>query len=132
MPVFESVMCELLQIGYVDIICYVHQYFAVDRIKPKNLWSKICLENNNKKESWHDIILLVELCLCTPFSNATFERFFSHLKVVKIEIRLRLSSESLNFIMRIHMKGLLITEWKENYLNDCVDCQYNSKFWHLN
>ena len=92
MPVFESVMCELLQIGYVDIICYVHQYFAVDKIKPKNLWSKICLENNNKKESWHDIILLVELCLCTPFSNATLERNFSHLKLVKTEIRLRLLS----------------------------------------
>ena len=67
MPVFESVICELLQIGYVDIICYVHQYFAVDKIKPINLWSKICLENNNKKEPWHDIILLGECVYALHF-----------------------------------------------------------------
>ena len=84
-----------------------------------NLWSKICL-GNKEKESWHDIILLVELCLCTPFSNTTPERFFSYLKVVKTEIRLRLSSESLNSVMRIRMKGLLISKLKENYPNDCI------------
>ena len=33
MPVFESVMCELLQSGYADIIRYAHRYFAVDKIK---------------------------------------------------------------------------------------------------
>ena len=30
------------------------------------------------------------------------------------------------------MKGLSITKFKENYLNDCVDYWYNSKSWHLN
>ena len=114
MPVFESVTCKLLQSVYADIICYAHRYFAIDRIKPMNLWSKICL-GNKEKEPWHDIVLLVELCLCTPFSNATLKRFFSHLKVVKTEIRLRLSSESLNSVMRIRRKGLSITRFKENY-----------------
>ena len=90
-PVFESVTCESLLSGCAGIIHYAHQYFAVDKIKPMNLWSKICVENK-EKESWHDIILLVELCLCTPFSNATLERNFSHLKLVKTEIRLRLLS----------------------------------------
>ena len=102
-------------------------YFAVDKIKPMNLWSKICL-GNKEKQSWHDIILLVELCLCTPFSNATLERFFSHLKVVKTEIRSRLSSESLNSVIRIRMKGLSITEFQENYSNDCFDYRYNSRY----
>ena len=131
MPIFESVTCESLQNGYADIICYAHQYFGVDKIKPMNLWSKICL-GNKEKESWHYIILLVELCLCTPFSNATLERFFSHLKVVKTEIRSILSSESLNSVMRIRMKGLLISEFKENYSNGCVDYWYNSRSRLLN
>ena len=30
------------------------------------------------------------------------------------------------------MKGLSITKFQENYLNDCVDCWCNSKSWHLN
>ena len=105
MPIFESVTCESLQSGYAHIIYYTHQYFAVYKIKPMNLWCKICLGNKDK-ESWYDIILLVELCLSTPLSNATLERFFSYLKVVKTEIRSRLSSESLNSIMRICMKAL--------------------------
>ena len=35
MPVFESVMCELLQSGYADIIRYAHRYFAVDKMKQR-------------------------------------------------------------------------------------------------
>ena len=89
-----------------------------------NLWSKICL-GNKEKESWHDLILLIELCSCTPFSSATLKRFFSCPMVVKTEIRSRLSSESLNSAMRIRMKGLSIPQFTENYLNDCVDYWYN-------
>ena len=47
------------------------------------------------------------------------------MKVVKTEIRLRLSSESLNSVMRIRMKGLSTAEFKENYSNDCIDYWYN-------
>ena len=104
-------------------------YFAVDKIKPMNLWSNICL-GNKEKQSWHDIILLVELCLCTPFSNATLERFFR--EVEKTEIRSRLSSESLNSVITILMKGLSITVFQENYSNDCVDYWYNSRSQRLN
>ena len=52
-------------------------------------WSKICTLGKDRK-SWHGIKILIELCLCTPFSNATFERFFSHLKVAKMELESRL------------------------------------------
>ena len=114
MLVFESVTYESLQSGYVDIICYTHRYFAVEKIKPMNLWSKICLGNKEKgMTSWHDIMLLAEFSLCTPFSNATLERFFSHLKVVKRELRSRLSSETLNSDMRICMKGYQILNSKK-------------------
>ena len=72
-------------------------------------------------------MILIELCLCTPFSNATLERFFSHLKVVKTELRLRLLSESLNSLMRIRMKGLSITDFNKDYLSQCVSHWYGSK-----
>ena len=91
-----------------------------------SLWSKICTLGKDR-ESWHDIMILIELCLCTPFSNATLERFFSHLKVVKTELRSRISSESLNSLMRICMKGLSITNFDEDYLSQCVSHWYGSK-----
>ena len=39
MPVFESVTCESLQSGYADITRYAYRYFAIDKLKPMNLWS---------------------------------------------------------------------------------------------
>ena len=73
------------------------------------------------------IMILIELCLCTPFSNATFERFCSHLKVVKMELRSRLLSESLNSLMRICMKGLSINNFDKDYSSQCVSHWYGSK-----
>ena len=60
-------------------------------------------------------MILIKLCLCTPFSNATLERFFNHLKVVKMELRSRLLGESLNSLMRIRMRGLSITDFNKDY-----------------
>ena len=72
-------------------------------------------------------MILTELCLCLPFSNATLERFFSHLEVVKTELRSRLLSESLNSLMRICMKGLSITDFNKDYLSQCVSHWYGLK-----
>ena len=66
-------------------------------------------------------MILIKLCLCTPFSNATLERFFSHLKVVKTELRSSLSSESLNFLM----------SFEKDYSSQCVSHWYGSKLAEL-
>ena len=70
---------------------------------------------------------MIQIGLCTPFSNAILERFFSHLKVVKMELRLGLLSESLNSLMRLCMKGLSITDFKKDYSSQCVSHWYGSK-----
>ena len=84
------------------------------------LWRKLLIIGKNN-EHWKDIMLLLELFLCTPFSNATLERFFSHLKVVKTQLRSKLSAESLNSIMRIRMKGLSLEEFKQYYASKCAE-----------
>ena len=66
-------------------------------------------------------MLLVELCLCIQFSNATLERFFSHLKVVKTQLRSMVSAESSNSIMRIRLKGLGSEEFNQDYASKCAD-----------
>ena len=119
MPVFKSITHNSLQTGFVDVARHAYCYFNVENIKPVSLWSKICSLGKDR-ESWYDIMILTELCLCLPFSNATLERFFSHLEVVKTELRSRLLSESLNSLMRIRMKGLSITDINKDYLSQCV------------
>ena len=56
-----------------------------------------------------------------PFSSATLERFFSHFKVVKTQLRSKLSAKSLNSIMRIRMKGLSLEEFNQDYASICAD-----------
>ena len=131
MDVFTSTTLNSLIIGYIDVVRYAYRYFNIDSTDPMKLWSKLCMLGKDK-ESWKDIIFLIELCLCTPFSNATLERFFIHLKVVKTELRSKLSSESLNSIMRIRMKGVSLADFNEKYAALCTEFWYNSKSRRLN
>ena len=126
MDAFKFTTLNSLIVGYVDIVHYAYRYFNIDSTDPMKLWSKLC-KLGKEKESWKDILLLIELCLYTPFSNATLERFFSHLKVVKTELRSKLTSISLNSIMRIRMRGVSIAEFSEKYAALCTEFWYNSK-----
>ena len=126
MEVFHPVSIVSLIDGYSDIVQYAYRYFSIEYTEPMKLWSKLLTIGKN------NIILLLELCLCTPLSNATLERFFSHLKVVKTQLRSELSAKTLNSITRIRMKGLSLEEFNQDYVSKCADFWYNSKAHHLN
>ena len=79
------------------------------------------------KKEWYGVCLIIEICLCTPCSNATLERFFSHLKFIKTDQRTALSAGSLNAIMRIKLRGTSITEFSEKFLDKVVIHWYNEK-----
>ena len=67
--------------------------------------------------------MILELCLWTPYSNATLEHFFSHMKLVKTikaTACFRLSSDSLNSIVRIRMTGPRLTEFRNTLNKECV------------
>ena len=107
MLIFESTSLESLQNGYTEFVRYVYRYFDINNVKPADFWPKLW-RLGKEREDWKSIMLLIELSRCTPFSNITLERFFSHFKFIKIEIRSRLSNKNLNSIMRIKLKNLLI------------------------
>ena len=94
------------------------------------LWSKLLIIRKNN-EHLKDIMLLLELCLCTTFSNTTLERF-SHLKVVTTKFRSKLSARSLNSIMRKRIKGVSLEEFNQDYTSKCADFLYNSRARRLN
>ena len=75
--------------------------------KPFNslLYKKKILDIGREKESWIGVCLILEICLCSPYSNAALERLFSQLKLVKTDQRTRLSAQSLNSVLRIKMKN---------------------------
>ena len=106
MPIFESTSLEPLQNGYTKFVHYAYRYFDIDNVKPAVLWPELCRLGKERKD-WKSIMLLIKLCRCTPFSNATLERFFSHFKSIKTDVRSRLSNNE-NSIMRIKMKNVLL------------------------
>ena len=82
------------------------------------IWHKALLLCKDEPE-WcgvSHLALVIEICLCTPCSNAMLERFFNHLKVVKTDQRTSLSSSSLNSILPIQLWQIPITHFMKNLL----------------
>ena len=129
--IFSGISPGELKEGYLDIAYYAFHYFNIISTDPVKLWGKIH-ELGKEKESWKPALIFIKLCLCSPFSNATPERFFSHVNFVRSDIRSRLSNQSLNSILRICMKNLLLTEFSKIHMNTCVDFWYRSKNCRIN
>ena len=101
----------------VDVVRYGQRY--LDFEKPN--WHKALLLCKDKPE-WcgvSHLALVIEICLCTPCSNAMLERFFNHLKVVKADQHKSLSSSSLNSILCIKLRQIKIT-----HFHDCCNSPY--------
>ena len=77
-------------------------------------------------------MLRLELFLCTPFSNTTLDRFFSHLKVLKTQLRSNVLAKSVNSIIRTRMNRLSLEEFNQDYASKCAAFWYGSKACHLN
>ena len=126
MKIFDDVRKNDVIDGYVEIVRYCQRYFDFENIDQFELWHKILMLCKNKKE-WYSASLVIEICLCTPCSNATLERFFSHLKFVKTDQRTSLSAGSLNAVLRIKLRGTSITEFNKQYAEKVVCYWYNQK-----
>ena len=85
-----------------------------------------------QKEAWQPALLLVEICLCTSFSNPTLERLLSYLNIVKITSRNRLTNKNLSTASWIHVSGVSIGRFHKEHTSRCVDYWYNSKNLQLN
>ena len=102
MDVFNDINVDDIR---VDVVRYCQRYLDFGKPNPTEIWHKALLLCKDKPE-WcgvSHLALVIEICLCTPCSNAMLERFFNHLKVVKTDQRVSLSSSSLNSILRIKL-----------------------------
>ena len=126
MDIFKDVRQEDITDGYIGMVRYCQRYFDFENIHQVELWHKILLLCKDKIE-WYSTSLIIEICLCTPCSNATLERFFSQLQLVKTDLRTALSSSSLNAVLRIKLRGTSITAFNEKYSDKVVSYWYNQK-----
>ena len=61
---------------------------------PRQFWKLLYDQRNT--QMWNQAFLLLELCLCVPYSKATLERFFSQMHVVKTDSQNQLNEKKFN------------------------------------
>ena len=101
-------------------------YFDFENIDQFELLHKIHLQYKDTNK-WSTVKLVIEICLCTPCSNASLERFFNQLKIVKTDQRTTLSDKSLNSILRIKLWGNSVTEFNNMYSDGVLMHWHNQK-----
>ena len=116
--------------SFLSIVRYALRYFDVHKIEPVKFWSTI-LSLTKEHANWKPTTLLIEICLCAPFSNAILERFFSQMNLIKTTLRNRLANESLNSNLQICINGISLQVFHDSYLTSCVAFWFNSKNQHV-
>ena len=70
---------------------------------PLTMWQLLNPFKNER--GWNNIFLIAELCFCVPCSNASLERFFSQMRIVKTGWGNSLSESNLTSLLRIKVSG---------------------------
>ena len=76
---------------------------------------------------WKPTALIIEICFCATFSNASLERLFRKMSLIKTTLHNHLTNDSLNSILRILISGLPLQIFHDEHLEKCVNYWFNSK-----
>ena len=110
------------------------KYFPVPSMNRKEFWKNVFRlgKSEGMVDQWRRALVIIEICLIAPHSNAALERFFSVLKLVKTLIRSRLDFDILNALMRIKMSCPSLEDFSHEHCKTCVDKWYASKNRRIN
>jgi hypothetical protein len=110
MNLIKSQSIDELKEQYLQVVEYTKQYHKVELFEPLDMWS---LLNQRIGKRFPDIFHFIELCLCAPYSNATVERFFNYMKIVKTDWRSKLNESNLESLLRIKVQGPNLNDFAE-------------------
>jgi hypothetical protein len=60
---------------------------------------------------WSNVLAAIELLFCLPMANGRLERVFSQLTLIKTNRRTNLGEDSLDYLVRVNVEGLPLSEW---------------------
>ena len=79
-----------------------------------------------------NILLIVELCLCAPFSNAPIDCYFSQMRIVKTDWQNKLNEKNLLSLLYIKTQQPALTKFHDNYCSPTVNLWLNGRDRRLN
>ena len=126
MGVFAAFNEEQVIESFLSVVRYGIKYFNVKNVDVLEFWSRM-LSLQDENPHWRAAMLLIEICLCAPVSNASLERLFSQMNFVKSTNRNRLKNDALNAVLRIRISDISVEEFHANYVHRCANHWYNKK-----
>ena len=128
-PLLKNQSFSEITDGFIDIVSYMNKYFPVTSMDRKEFWKNVFRlgKSEGMMDLWKGALLIIEICLVAPHSNAALERFFSTLKYVKSNLRTVLDPDILNALMRIKISGPSIEDFSREHCKTCVDKWYTAK-----
>ena len=86
-------------------------------------WPKI-LKLQDKNPQWRPVLLIIKICFCAPISNASLERLFNQMNLVKPTVHNHLKNSVLNVLLRIKVSNVSVETFHKEHVLSCV------YFWH--
>ena len=128
MLIFANYNVEIIKNGYRSLVRYAATSFSVLQIAPLTLWKNVFeISVSVDKYLWEKTLLLIEIALLVPQSNAVLERLFNQLKYVKSNLFTNLLLQSLNALLRIRVTGPSLQIFYEQHVKIAVNFWNNSK-----
>ena len=85
MEILASITEDEIFESFLSIVWYELKYFKLTGIGLYDFWAKIFgLKYDNAQ--WNPTLLIIEVCMCAPISNALLERFFNQTNFLKSNV----------------------------------------------
>ena len=88
-----------------------------------DIWKTI-FTNDEVSIECKNVLMIIEILLIIPFSNAMLERMFSRMSRVKTDWRSRLSRQNLDALLRIGEEGPEVSDFDAN---DSIDHWFSDR-----
>ncbi|XP_066928483.1 zinc finger protein 862-like [Clytia hemisphaerica] len=125
-----NISLEKVTDEYISLVMYTMKHFNHQIHTPIKVWQ--FLNPYKDDRGWSNIFLIAELCFCAPSSNASLERFFSQMRIVKTDWRNSLTESNLTSLLRIKVSGPTLKVFIDRYCEKAVSKWYNDKDRRLN
>ena len=101
--ILPTITIETIIDEYISLVMYAMKNYNHLIYTPLKMWQLLNPFKNVRR--WNNIFLIAELCFCAPCSNASIERFFSQMRIVKTDWRNSLSESNLTSLLQIKVSG---------------------------
>ena len=106
MSSLKTIAFQELEEQLIELIEYANKYYDVTKFNPTEFWP--LLRQSIKYNHVKNIFLLAEPSFCASYSNATIEKYFNYMKIVKLT---RLNEKNMEALLQIKAEGPILQEF---------------------